>query len=278
MASSPTGYSEPTARRSPRFWQFSLRDALLVLLVGCVAAAWWRERQSHFAESRRRVDAERRGSLLLNDKISRLESERARNRELSVLTITDPAKVHVKAVEPAIGSREGHGWAWRVHLPPDRDWWLYISQGERWDDGEGKYLGGAVSGSQIKGGPDVLISGCISRDLEGGAYVQVWAGGAGGASQAARFSDEGYAVFRASSEETRFTAGELEQQALDVSAAYKGRMHLFRWHRVRPTSDSSQTRPSIPDPTALPREYGFSIFLVDETPGFRPSRARGSRE
>jgi hypothetical protein len=262
------------ARRGRRFWQFSLHDALLVLLVGCVAAAYLRERRSHLAETRQRADAERRGSVLLNEGLQQLAIEKARNREPKLLTITDPTKVHLKAVDPGIGSREGHGWAWQVHLPPEREWWLYVSQGQRWDEAEGKYLDGAVSGSQIKGGPELLISGCISRDHEGGAYVQIWAGGA---SQAARFSDEGFAVFRAANKETRFTAGELDQQALDVSAAFKGRILLFRWHRVRPSSDSS-VNPSLPDRPESPTEYGFSIFLVDETPGFRPSRTGGSNE
>jgi len=264
-----TGPSEPTALHGPRFWQFSLRDAFLILLVVCVAAAYWRERQSHLAETRRRVDAERRVSLLRNEKVA---SERALT-SAPKLAITDPTKVHVIAVDPGIGSREGHGWGWRVYLPPDREWWLYISQGERWDEAEGKYLGGAVSGCQIKGGPEVLISGCISRDHEGGAYVQIWAGGA---SQAARFSDEGYALFRASNKETRFTAGEREQQTLDVSGAYKGRTHLFRWHRVRPSGEASAINSPLPDRPELPKEFGFSIFLVDETPGFHPSPTGGS--
>src|SRR5262245_54896496 len=171
MVSTPTGSTEPAARRGRLFWQFSLRDVLLVLLVGCVAAAWWRERQLHLAEIRLRADAER-GSLLLNERFGRLESESAHTSEPKSLTVANPSKVHVKAVAGSIGSREGDGWAWRVHLPADRQWWLYISQGERWDDHEGKYSDGAVSGSQIKGGQEVLITGCISHDLEGGAYVQ----------------------------------------------------------------------------------------------------------
>jgi hypothetical protein len=66
---------------------------------------------------------------------------------------------------------------------------------------------------------------------------------------------------------TRFAAGQREQQVLEPIAAPKGRMQLLRWHRVEGSIDPSRPEPSNFDRRERLREYGFSIFVVDETPG-----------
>jgi hypothetical protein len=200
-------------------------------------------------EYRRRLDAER-GHLVQRDKLRSIQiQQKLLDPPSRTLAVADPKLVYVKAEQGGIGSREGNAWQWTIYLPPDkRDWWLYISQGSKWDAVQGKYVDGAISGSQFKTGREQSLWGCISYDREGGAYIQIWS--ADGC-QTARMSDAGYATFRGSPDAARITAGETEQEALSPATSPRGRMQLFRWHRVSADATS---------------EYGFSIYLVDESP------------
>jgi hypothetical protein len=221
------------------------------------------------AEYRRRIDIsrglareqERRRQL---DRLADLERQKE-NDAAKVLTVADKTLVHVKAEQSPVGSRDLGGWAWTIYLPPDRrDWWLYISHGTKWDASEGKYVDGAVSGAQLIATGEQTVYGCIVRDQEGGGYINMWS--ADGC-QTARLPDAGHAAFSVGADEVREVTGDAEQVVLPPDTSPKCRMQLLRWHRVR-----------IEDEAAIPanavREYGFSIFLVDEKRGPRPRLRR----
>lgn len=245
------------------FWQFSLQSLLLMALVGCVLAAYVRERWAHVAEYRRRIDISR-GHDEERDRLRLLQERQQREAKetLRFLTVADKTQVHVKSEPSGYGSRDFGGWAWKIYLPPNNEhWWLYISQGEEWDAHEGKYVDGAVSGSLMKVKGEQTLSGCIVKDREGIAYINMWSEAG---CQTARMSDAGYAAFRAGADVMREPAGATEQEVLSPATSPKGRMQLFRWHRAL-TADETVADETSKNSSAA-REYGFSIYVVDESP------------
>ena len=109
-----------------------------------------------------------------------------------------------------------------------------------------------MAGSLIKLGGEQNLWGCISHDRDGSAFIQIWTEDS---SHCARLSNEGYQIFRSAADRLRESTGDTQQVTLTPSTSPHGRMPLFRWHRA--------VQNSSPETTS---EYGFSIFLVDETP------------
>ena len=231
-------------------WQFSLRSLLLIALVVASLAAFWRERAAHLLTHRSLRQAVREGNQHLSDMRALQTRHQRATADPIELEVADRSQIYVKTAEPNWGSREGPGWAWKIYILPGREIWLYISQGSKWDAEQGKYTDGAVAGSLIKLGGEQNLWGCISNDRDGSAFIQIWTEDS---SHCARFSDEGYQIFRSAADTVRESTGDTQQVALSPSTSPHGRMPLFRWHRA--------ARNSSPE-----CEYGFSIFLVDETP------------
>lgn len=53
----------------------------------------------------------------------RMENQRLR-AEIGELTVEDPSKLHVIAVEKPGGYR----WEWRIHYPEGHDWWIHLAE------------------------------------------------------------------------------------------------------------------------------------------------------
>jgi len=235
---------------------------LLLALVACVVAAYW-------GELNRRQAAEHKLEQLQRDEeVRRRGSAAAPPRlETEVLRISDREQVHIKAMPPSVAARDMKGWRWRVYLPANKQWWLYVSQGEEWDASLGKYRDGSVSGSQIKAEGELELFGCLSSDFEAGRWIQNWMAGG---SQAARLSDAGLAALRAPGETTRVLTGDLDQESSPIRPASHGRIQLFRWHKVLDPDAAADAAKSLPGRDKPPKEYGFSIYLVEESPLLRP--------
>jgi hypothetical protein len=241
----------PSLRPSSR--QFSLLTALLLALVACVIAAYVGERLRRRAAEGKMRDYD---ILQRNDEIRRAR-ERPPKTKLS-----GPLEVSIQAQSPAMGAHDEPGWSWRVDLPPSQNWWLYISQGEQWDENLGRYRG-AVSGSRIEGEGDLGIAGCISYDHEGGRWIQNWIFSNQQSMQCAQLSEEGLAALRATGKATRTVTGEANQATLPLRPKPHGRIQLLRWHKVLDPPVTIQ----LPTGEERPlKEYGFSIYLVEETP------------
>jgi hypothetical protein len=231
--------------------QFSLLALLLAVLAVCVTAAY-------FGERRRRVAAER-GAIERREQDQRLSWFTGPPKPPPAFPNADPSLVHVKAVPPSIGARDEPGWAWTVYLPGG-NWWLYVSQGEEFDDALGKYRE-SVSGSLINDNGDVGIQGCLSIDVGEGRWIQNWASGA---SHSARFSDAGLAVLKARGQVTRTVTGVAGPHFSPPRPSQHPRIQLFRWHKVLDPEAIPTATSSLPDRDKPLREYGFSIYLVKE--------------
>jgi len=247
---SEAGHSRPTAAdRIGR--QFSLLALLLAVLVACVTAAY-------FGERRRRVAAER-------ETIQRQEQE----KQLSWFTgppkpppafpNADPTLVHIQSVPPGIGARDEPGWAWTVNLPTGA-WWLYVSQGEEFDDASGKYRE-SVSGSLINDNGEVGIQGCLSIDVGEGRWIQNWTSGS---SQAVCLSDAGLAVLKARGQVTRTVTGAAGTHLSPPRPSPHPRIQLFRWHKVLDAESVTEATAALPGRDKPLKEYGFSIYLLKE--------------
>src|SRR5262245_16670540 len=113
---------EPAAGRRIGPRQFSLLVLLLTVLVACVVAGYWGELRRRRGAERNLEEAQRRV-----EGFRRLESQDAAPRSKpSVLQITDPELVHIKVVSPSRGARDVEGWQWRIYLPDNKQWWLYV--------------------------------------------------------------------------------------------------------------------------------------------------------
>jgi hypothetical protein len=246
--------NEPAIADPPRRsrFQFSLSSLLLVALIVASLAAFWRERAAHLRVKRSLRGAVRESKQHLNAMRALQARHQRAGADPVELQVEDRSQIYVKAYDPGIGSREGDGWAWKVYVPPGREIWLYVSQGSKWDAEQGKYIDGAVSGSLIKLAGEQSLWGCLTKDREGGAYIQLWTEDG---SHCARLSDEGYAIFRAAADSVRETSGDTAQALLSPSTIPHGRMPLFRWHRAGKGFGPANSS-----------EYGFSLYLVDETP------------
>jgi hypothetical protein len=243
-----------TVLSRPGSRQFSLFTALLLALVACVIAAFVGERL-------RRRAAERK---LAADAIAPVSGgvTNIRQRQRTKIPPSKLDQVHIQAQSPAMGARDEPGWSWRVNLPPSQNWWLYISQGEVWDENLGRYRD-AVSGSRIADEGDLGIAGCISYDHEGGRWIQNWIFTAKQSMQCAQLSEEGLAALRAAGKATRTVTGETNQATLPIRPNPHGRIQLLRWHKVL---DPPMTIQSPTGGERTLKEYGFSIYLVEETP------------
>jgi hypothetical protein len=154
-------------------------------------------------------------------------------------------------------------------LPPYENWWLYISQGEKWDEALGRYRD-AVSGIQVQCNGGLNIEGCISHDHEGGRWIQNWIFTTQQSMQCAQLSEEGLAALRATGKTTRTVTGEANQATLPIRPKPHGRIQLLRWYKVLDPPVMIQSPTGGERPL---KEYGFSIYLVEETPA-PPNSAR----
>jgi hypothetical protein len=247
-----TESAPPSDTRDRRGRQFSLLVLLLVVLVACVSAAYWGERQ-------RRIAAER-GEAARPEADTKLSWFTGPPKPPPAFPNADPKLVHIRADTPNIGARDEPGWAWTVYLPSGT-WWLYVSQGEEYDEALGKYRE-SVSGVQFNANGDVNIQGCLSIDVgEGSRWVQNWASGT---SHAAVFSDAGLAVLQARGTVTRDVRGKSNYEFSPVRPTPHPRIQLFRWHKVLDPEAAVNATKAISGREKPLKEYGFSIYLVKE--------------
>jgi hypothetical protein len=236
--------------------QFSLLLLLLLVLVCCVVAAYW-------GELRRRAAAERELALMtselsglrMNLKLAPVPKDKTRFEK------SPPQEVRIQAVPHRIGSVLGPqlGWSWNIHLPPNQgQWWLYISQGEKWLASEVRYRDGSVSGCQLNGEGETTVVVTITRDATPELYVQVWAGDR---VHAARLTDAGQTAIRGQGKAEESITGAAQEEIIDPRSAPASHIQLLRWHKRLDGAKGPQAS-----------EYGFSIYLVDESPKSRPMR------
>lgn len=254
--------TNPVHAHRPRqgWWQFSLWSLLVFVVAACVVA-------THLGERRRRELAERAFRQLELENQSLRRELGVQDKPASFLAVADARQVYVQALPPMATSPEGLGWRWRIYLPPRRKWWLHISQGERWDKDKQWYdHGNGVASQDIQVSGEVTISACVSHDLGGGRYIQVWSPKE---SFALRLDDAGLAAIKAAGQVATDVAGAINQESFSPQKP----VQLLRWHRqVEAGTDASTSRDS--QGLKLPTEYGFAIHLIDESPNRRTPAPR----
>jgi hypothetical protein len=248
--------TDAISKPKPGGRQFSLLLLLLLVLVCCVVAAYW-------GELRRRAAAERELALMTSELSGlRMNLKFAPvPKDNSKFEKSPPRDVRIQAVPHRKGSvlEPKLGWSWKVYLPPNQGpWWLYISQGEKWLASEVRYRDGSVSGCQLKGDGEVTVDVTITRDATPESYIQVWAGDR---VHAARLSDAGQTAIRGQGTVEESVTGAAQEETIDPRSARASHIQLLRWHKMIGGANGPQAS-----------EYGFSIYLVDESPKPRPMR------
>ena len=248
--------SDANSKRKPGGRQFSLLLLLLLVLVCCVVAAYWGElRRREAAERELELMTSELSGLRMNLKLAPVLNDKSKFEK------SPPKDVRIQSIPHRMGSVLGPklGWSWNIHLPPNQGrWWLYISQGEKWLADEVRYRDGSVSGCQLKGDGEVTVDVTITRDATPESYIQVWAGDR---VHAARLTDAGQTAIRAQSKVEESVTGAAQEETIDPQSAPASHIQLLRWHKKLD---------GVNGPPA--REYGFSIYLMDESPKPRPKR------
>jgi hypothetical protein len=213
-----------------RGWgQFSLLSLIILVVAGCLGAAWYGEKQR-----RTRAEAEFRKL--------RVELGIIDDRQ-GILDVSDRTKVHVWNMAP----HNELEWRWRVFVPPGNTWHIRTSHGEEWDDEQNRFSGGgAGTGLDLDG--EFNLEAQVVRNLDGVAYLEVRHGRG---AMRSRLPDAGVEVLRGKGKRQWKVLGNLEQQSL----ANSGEIELLRWYRDSPTSAAS----GAPSPG-----FGISIHLEDE--------------
>lgn len=192
--------------------QFSLLSLLGIVIIGCLAAAWFGERRrSEEAQAEvRRNEAEIRE---LRIALGILDDEP------NFLTIADKKHVHVRAIPTG---DELH-WRWRIYLPPGPTWDIQLSEGEQWDARREQYMGGG-GGTSIKQSGEFMLDARLTRDADGRAYIEIRQG-----RSAFRFflRDASVAVLMGAGKRTSKVSGAGKQE----TRQRPGPIELVRWYR-----------------------------------------------
>jgi hypothetical protein len=240
--------------RSRSWWQFSLLSLLLLLVAGCAVAAW-------IGELRRRETAERE-LVELQAKMRALRNAVGiTDDQPDVLTITDDKLVHVRALYPL----DELSWRWRIYLPPGKQWSVYYSHGEKWDDARGVFEGGGGS-SGISCDGEFTLEATIVRRLNGRPYLSYRAWKSGGATL---LPEEGLRALASNGTVLWEATGSAKQATFDNG----GHIPLLRFQRMlgigSSLGEARQSPDNLGSMEGLP-EYGISIALLEYTNGPPP--------
>ena len=214
-----------------RGWgQFSLLSLTILVVAGCLGAAWYGEKQR-----RTQVEAE----------VRKLRFALGITHERDgVLDVSDRTKVHVRMMTP----HDELQWRWRIFVPPGNTWHIRTSQGEQWDEEQSRYSGGG-GGTDLGLDGEFTLEAQVIRDLDGVAFLEIRHCQGEGRS---RMPEAGVAILRGKGKPLRKVLGNMEQQSLDNS----GEIELLRWYKESPVSAAASGAPSP--------GFGISIHLEDE--------------